>query len=78
MDFEKYTERAKGFVQAAQNLALRENHQQFSAEHILKVLLDDEDQGRGRRFDQVLPVVMPKNAFWGMWSSARSGQNAKR
>ncbi len=44
MDFEKYTERAQGFVQAAQNLALRENHQQFSAEHILKVLLDD-DQG---------------------------------
>ena len=44
MDFENYTERAKGFVQAAQNLALRENHQQFSAEHILKVLLDD-DQG---------------------------------
>ncbi|MEM7633957.1 MAG: ATP-dependent chaperone ClpB [Pseudomonadota bacterium] len=44
MDFEKYTERAKGFIQAAQNLALRENHQQFSAEHVLKVLLDD-DQG---------------------------------
>ena len=44
MDFEKYTERAQGFVQAAQNLALRENHQQFSTEHILKVLLDD-DQG---------------------------------
>jgi ATP-dependent Clp protease ATP-binding subunit ClpB len=44
MDFEKYTERAKGFVQAAQNLALREGHQQFSPEHILKVLLDD-DQG---------------------------------
>ena len=44
MDFEKYTERAKGFVQAAQNLALREAHQQFSPEHILKVLLDD-DQG---------------------------------
>ena len=44
MDFEKYTERAKGFVQSAQNLALREGHQQFSPEHILKVLLDD-DQG---------------------------------
>ena len=44
MDFEKYTERAKGFVQAAQNLALRENHQKFSTEHVLKVLLDD-DQG---------------------------------
>ena len=44
MDFEKYTERARGFIQAAQNLALREGHQRFSPEHILKVLLDD-DQG---------------------------------
>ncbi len=44
MDFEKFTERARGFVQAAQNLALREGHQRFTPEHILKVLLDD-DQG---------------------------------
>jgi ATP-dependent Clp protease ATP-binding subunit ClpB len=44
MNFDIYTDRAKGFVQAAQSLALRENHQQFSAEHLLKVLLDD-DQG---------------------------------
>ncbi len=44
MNFDVYTDRAKGFVQAAQSLALRENHQQFSAEHLLKVLLDD-DQG---------------------------------
>ncbi len=44
MEFEKYTERARGFVQAAQNLALRESHQRFTPEHILKVLLDD-DQG---------------------------------
>ena len=44
MNFEKYTDRAKGFVQSAQSLALRENHQQVSAEHLLKVLLDD-DQG---------------------------------
>ena len=43
MNFEKYTDRAKGFVQAAQNLALREGHQQFSPEHLLKVLLDDEE-----------------------------------
>jgi len=43
MNFEKYTDRAKGFVQAAQNLALREGHQQFSPEHMLKVLLDDEE-----------------------------------
>ncbi len=43
MDFEKYTDRARGFVQAAQNLALREGHQHFTPEHILKVLLDDEE-----------------------------------
>ena len=44
MNFDVYTDRAKGFVQSAQSLALRENHQQFSTEHLLKVLLDD-DQG---------------------------------
>ncbi len=44
MNIEKYTERARGFVQSAQSLALREGHQQFTPEHVLKVLLDD-DQG---------------------------------
>jgi len=43
MDFEKYTDRARGFVQSAQALALREGHQQFAPEHILKVLLDDPE-----------------------------------
>jgi ATP-dependent Clp protease ATP-binding subunit ClpB len=43
MNLEKYTERARGFVQSAQSLALREGHQQFTPEHVLKVLLDDED-----------------------------------
>jgi ATP-dependent Clp protease ATP-binding subunit ClpB len=43
MDFEKYTERSRGFVQSAQSLALREGHQRFSPEHVLKVLLDDEE-----------------------------------
>ena len=43
MDFEKYTERSRGFIQSAQSLALREGHQRFSAEHLLKVLLDDEE-----------------------------------
>ena len=42
MNFEKYTERARGFVQSAQSLATREGHQQFTPEHVLKVLLDDE------------------------------------
>ena len=43
MDFEKYTERARGFIQSAQGLALREGHQQFAPEHLLKVILDDEE-----------------------------------
>ncbi len=43
MDIEKFTERARGFMQAAQNLALREGNQQFVPEHLLKVLLDDEE-----------------------------------
>ena len=43
MNFEKYTERARGFVQSAQSLAVRENNQQFTPEHLLKVLLDDPE-----------------------------------
>src|SRR5271170_7317547 len=43
MNLEKYTERARGFAQSAQSLALREGHQQFTPEHVLKVLLDDEE-----------------------------------
>ena len=43
MNQEKYTERARGFVQSAQSLALRSNHQQLTPLHILKVLLDDKE-----------------------------------
>ncbi len=43
MNFERYTDRSKGFVQSAQSLAVREGHQQFTTEHLLKVLLDDEE-----------------------------------
>ena len=43
MDFEKYTERSRGFVQAAQTLAQQSGHQQFTPQHLLEVLLDDEE-----------------------------------
>ncbi len=43
MDIEKFTERSRGFIQSAQSLALREGNQQFTPEHLLKVLLDDEE-----------------------------------
>ena len=61
MDVEKFTERARGFIQAAQDLALRSNHQVFKPEHLLKVLLDDEEglaarliRAAGGRPDQAL------------------------
>src|SRR4030095_6897173 len=39
MDIEKYTERSRGFIQAAQSLAQRSGHQRLTPEHILKILL---------------------------------------
>ena len=44
MNVEKYSERVRGFLQSAQTSALATGHQQFTPEHVLKVLLDD-DQG---------------------------------
>jgi ATP-dependent Clp protease ATP-binding subunit ClpB len=44
MNIESYSERVRGFLQSAQTYALSEGHQQFTPEHVLKVLLDD-DQG---------------------------------
>ena len=43
MDIEKFTERARGFLQAASTIAIREYHQQLTAQHLLKALLDDEE-----------------------------------
>ncbi len=43
MNLEKFTDRAKGFLQAAQVVAIRMNHQRITAEHILKALLEDSE-----------------------------------
>jgi ATP-dependent Clp protease ATP-binding subunit ClpB len=43
MNFEDFTERARGFIQAAQDMAQRESHQRLTPEHLLKVLLDDPE-----------------------------------
>ncbi|MCH7805585.1 MAG: ATP-dependent chaperone ClpB [Proteobacteria bacterium] len=43
MNLDKYTERSKGMIQAAQTIALRSSHQQFTPEHVLKALLDDPE-----------------------------------
>ncbi len=64
MNIEKYSERVRGFIQSAQTLALSRNHQQFTPEHLLKVLVDDEegfaasliDRAGGRSRDVKLAV----------------------
>ncbi|TIU62702.1 MAG: ATP-dependent chaperone ClpB, partial [Mesorhizobium sp.] len=43
MNLEKYSERVRGFIQSAQTMALSRNHQQFTPEHMLKVLVDDDE-----------------------------------
>jgi ATP-dependent Clp protease ATP-binding subunit ClpB len=43
MNLEKFTDRAKGFLQSAQTVAIRMNHQQITAEHLLKALLEDSE-----------------------------------
>ena len=43
MDLEKFTERSRGFLQAAQTIAMRENHQRLVPGHLLKAIIDDED-----------------------------------
>ncbi len=64
MDFEKYTDRARSILQAAQGLALKSNHQQFTPEHVLRALLDDETglssnliQAAGGRVRQVSDAI---------------------
>ncbi len=43
MDLNKFTERSRGFIQAAQTIAMRESHQKLAPEHILKALMDDSE-----------------------------------
>ena len=43
MNLDKFTERSRGFIQSAQTIAMRESHQRLAPEHLLKVLLDDEE-----------------------------------
>ena len=70
MNLEKFTDRARGFVQAAQTVAMRESHQKLAPEHLLKALLDDEEGmaanliaaagGDARRVVQTLDAKLAK------------------
>ena len=70
MNIEKYTDRAKGFLQAAQTIAMREGHQQFTPEHVLKALLDDSEGmaaglidragGQSRQAKQLVDAALAK------------------
>ena len=70
MDLSKFTERSRGFMQAAQTIATRESHQRLAPEHLLKALLDDEQGlarnliaasgGDGARVMQALELALGK------------------
>jgi ATP-dependent Clp protease ATP-binding subunit ClpB len=70
MNIEKYTDRAKGFLQAAQTIAMRDGHQQFTPEHVLKALLDDGEGmaaglidragGQSRQAKQLVDAALAK------------------
>ena len=69
MEFEKYTERARGFLQSAQGLAIRSGHQKFTPDHIGKVLLDDE-QGMAARLIQTAGGLSAVTDYTGFVGSA--------
>src|SRR3989338_2280355 len=53
MNLEKFTERSRGFIQAAQTIAMRESHQRLAPEHLLKAIMDDE---QGLASNPIRPV----------------------
>ena len=64
MNIERYTDRSRGFIQSAQGLAVRSNHQKLTPEHLLKVLLEDREglaanliRASGGRPEQALKQV---------------------
>ncbi|WP_412509295.1 ATP-dependent chaperone ClpB [Roseovarius sp. SYSU LYC5161] len=70
MDLNKFTERSRGFIQAAQTIAMRESHQKLAPEHILKALMDDPEglasnlikraEGKPDRVTQALDLALGK------------------
>jgi ATP-dependent Clp protease ATP-binding subunit ClpB len=70
MNLEKFTERSRGFLQAAQTIAMRESHQRLAPEHLLKALMDDEQGlssnlirragGEPARVSEALALTMAK------------------
>jgi len=69
MDIEKFTERSRGFIQSAQSLALREGNQQFTPEHLLKVLIDDEEGLAARLINagrDEVAIVENASTAWGL------------
>ena len=77
MNFEKYTDRARGFVESAQSLALREGHQQFAPEHLLKVLLDDPE-GLAAGSDRPLRRQFARSAAGGGGGACQAAESLRR
>ena len=75
MNQEKYTDRMRGFLQSAQMLALREGHQRFIPDHLLKVLLDDPE---GLAANLIPPrAAIPRRASRGRGDAGQAAQGRR-
>ncbi len=80
MNIEKFTDRAKGFLQAAQTIAIRDSHQRVAPEHLLKALLDD-DEGLASNLIRAAggnPAPPRRRPTWRSAASPRSAARARR
>ena len=62
MNIEKFTERARGFIQAAQTIAMREGHQRLTTEHLLKALLDEAEDILNAAGSRIIDEVAQEQA----------------
>ena len=78
MNLEKFTDRARGFLQAAQTIAMREGHQRLTPEHLLKALLDDEQGLAANLICAAKRLLMPAHSYHvlfgleGQWAAVAS------
>jgi len=66
MNFDKFTERSRGYIQSAQSAAAQSNHQQLTPEHLFKILVEDQESLAtklveacgGNVVEQVIPLLL--------------------
>jgi hypothetical protein len=78
MNLEKFTDRAKGFLQASQTLAIRLSHQRITPEHILKALLEDDEGMAAGLIQRAAPPRWSPPRWTRRWPRSRPSRAAAR